>query len=160
MRRMSFVIVAACTVAIFLNFHAGSATGRPAESAGREIRTALEEQAAAWNRGDVEGFMQKYWKSEQLTFVGSGGVTRGWQTVLERYKRTYPGPAAMGKLTFSELEITPLAKDAALVLGRWQLERAADRPGGVFTLVLRRFPAGWRIIHDHTSSVAPPARSN
>lgn len=96
--------------------------------------------------------MQSYWRSPALTFAGSGGVERGWEGVLARYKRVYPDRAAMGHLTFSGLEITPLGEDAALVLGHWQLQREKDQPSGVFSLVLRRFPDGWRIIHDHTSA--------
>lgn len=121
-----------------------------------EVRAVLDAQVAAWNRGDVEAFMQGYWKSEKTEFVGSNGVIRGWQGVLDRYRRTYPDKSAMGRLTFSGLEITILSPEAALVLGQWQLEREHDRPGGVFTLVFRRFPDGWRIIHDHTSVVAHP----
>ncbi len=118
-----------------------------------EIRAVLDAQAQAWNRGDVDAFMEGYWKSEKTEFVGSEGLFRGWQAVLERYHKAYPGRQAMGRLTFSGLEITLLAPDAALVLGNWQLEREHDRPGGVFTLVFRKFPEGWRIIHDHTSVV-------
>lgn len=118
-----------------------------------QIRALLDDQVAAWNRGDVEAFMQGYSKSPQPTFSGANGVLRGWDAVLERYRSRYPDRAAMGRLAFSGLEIILLAPDAALVLGRWQLERAQDRPGGVFTLVLRKLPEGWRIIHDHTSSV-------
>ncbi|HEY4580254.1 MAG TPA: DUF4440 domain-containing protein, partial [Candidatus Acidoferrales bacterium] len=95
-----------------------------------------------------------YWKSEQTAFVGASGVFRGWRALRERYRRSYPDRAAMGKLAFSDLEITVLAPDAVLVLGRWQLERASDHPGGLFTLVARKFPEGWRIVHDHTSSFA------
>jgi uncharacterized protein (TIGR02246 family) len=123
-----------------------------------QIRALLEAQAAAWNRGDIRGFMQGYWKSPQTTFVGSRGVERGWQAVLDRYRRAYPDRRAMGTLTFSEIEITLLAPDAALILGHWQLARAGDHPGGVFTLVARRFPEGWRIIHDHTSAVSAPKK--
>ena len=122
-----------------------------------EIRTLLDAQSAAWNRGDVEGFMAGYWKSEKTTFSGANGVLRGWQAVLERYRRDYPDRAAMGTLTFSGLEITALAPDAALVLGNWHLERASGPVGGVFSLVLRKFPEGWRILHDHTSAVASAA---
>ncbi len=133
-------------------------TAVPPEAAGdTALRALLRAQAEAWNRGDLEAFMAGYWKSDQTTFASSSGVFRGWQGLLDRYRRTYPGRAAMGRLEFSDLEITPLAPDAALILGRWQLERATDRPGGVFTLVARRFPEGWRIIHDHTSRVAPSA---
>ena len=136
---------------------AGSATqeDKPSETA---LRSLLSAQAAAWNRGDIEGFMQGYWKSERTTFAGSSGVLRGWQALVDRYRRSYPDRAAMGRLEFSDLEITPLGPDAALVLGRWRLKREKDSPGGVFTLVARRFPEGWRIVHDHTSAVAPPGR--
>jgi uncharacterized protein (TIGR02246 family) len=120
------------------------------------IRAVLESQVEAWNDGDIDRFMQGYWNSPATTFAGAAGVKRGWQAVLDRYHHDYPGRQAMGKLEFSDLEITVLAPDAALVLGRWRLERAHDRPGGVFTLVFRRFPQGWRIIHDHTSLVPGP----
>jgi len=116
------------------------------------IRAVLDEQVMAWNRGDLDGFMAGYWKSDRTVFAGSSGVFRGWQNLLDRYRRGYPDRQAMGRLEFSELEITVLAPDAAVVLGRWQLERAADRPGGLFTLVARKLPEGWRIIHDHTSA--------
>ncbi len=118
----------------------------------KDLQTLLDEQAEAWNRGDLDGFMRGYWRSSETVFVGSGGVQRGWDAVLARYKKSYPGRAAMGHLTFSELEITPLAFDAAVILGHWQLQRDQDTSGGVFTLVARRFPEGWRIIHDHTSA--------
>ena len=121
------------------------------------MRTLLASQVEAWNRGDIAGFMEGYWQSERATFAGSQGVSRGWQALLDRYRRSYPNRAAMGRLEFSEVEVTLLGADAALVLGHWQLEREKDRPGGVFTLVARRFPEGWRIIHDHTSVVEPPA---
>ena len=122
------------------------------------LRQMLKLQAEEWNRGDIEAFMQSYWRSPALTFAGSGGVERGWDGVLSRYKRVYPDRGAMGHLTFSQLEITLLGDDAALVLGHWQLEREKDNPRGVFTLVVRHFPEGWRIIHDHTSAVASPQK--
>ncbi len=121
------------------------------------IRALLEAQANAWNNGDIEGFMAGYWKSDQTEFVGASGMLRGWQEVLDRYRRTYPDRKAMGRLTFSDLEITVLSPDAAYIVGRWQLEREKDRPGGVFTLIARKFPEGWRIVHDHTSAFASPA---
>lgn len=77
--------------------------------------------------------------------------------MLDRYRHTYPGRTAMGRLTFSDLEINELSPDAAYILGRWQLDREKDRPGGVFTLIARKFPEGWRIVHDHTSAFAAPA---
>ncbi|MCA1556970.1 MAG: nuclear transport factor 2 family protein [Acidobacteria bacterium] len=118
----------------------------------REVRAVLDAQVEAWNRGDIEGFMSGYAQSPDTIFVSGDSVTRGWQTVLDRYKRGYDTREKMGTLTFSELEIKPLAKDMAVVVGRWALKRAGDEPKGRFTLILRRTRAGWRIIHDHTSS--------
>jgi uncharacterized protein (TIGR02246 family) len=152
-RRLAFVALVLLGLAGAVTA-VGSAQARSAEAA---IRALLAAQAAAWNRGDVEGFLDGYWKSEKLTFVTSRGVTRGWRHVLERYKRSYPDAKAMGRLSFSELEISVLSTEAAVVLGRWQLEREADRPEGHFTLVLKRLPAGWRIVHDHTTALSPPA---
>jgi beta-aspartyl-peptidase (threonine type) len=128
------------------------------QSLERDLRALLQAQAAAWNRGDIAEFMKGYWRSPQTVFAGSSGVQRGWDALLERYQRNYPDRAAMGHLTFSELEITRLGPDAAVMLGHWQLQRDKDAPGGVFTLVARHFPEGWRIIHDHTSAVATPPR--
>ena len=129
------------------------ADGRPqSNDAERALRELLEEQVAAWNRGEVEVFMAGYWKSEETSFSGVNGVTRGWEGLLNRYKKNYPDRKAMGKLTFGKIEVTPLCADAAMILGEWHLER--ENPvGGVFTLVARRFPEGWRIIHDHTDAV-------
>lgn len=127
-----------------------SAVSAQESNAQLAIRKVMDDQAAAWNRGDVEGFMQGYWKSEKLTFVSSR-VTRGWQQTLDNYKRSYDTREKMGTLTFSDLEITILSKDVALVLGSWSLKRANDAPGGKFTLIFRKFKEGWRVVHDHTS---------
>ncbi len=129
----------------------------PDASAKATIRAVLESQQAAWNRGDLVAFLEGYWKSDQTEFLGAGGVQRGWQAVLDRYRRNYPDRKAMGQLTFSDLEITLLAPDAAYVAGQFHLAREADHPEGVFTLILRKFPEGWRIVHDHTSAFAAPA---
>jgi len=118
------------------------------------LKELLTKQAADWNRGDIDAFMRGYWKSSETTFAGSSGISRGWQTVLEHYHKGYPDRAAMGHLEFSEIEVTPLGNEAALILGRWHLTRDAGPVGGIFTLVARRFPEGWRIIHDHTSTDA------
>jgi uncharacterized protein (TIGR02246 family) len=123
------------------------------------ISAVLTAQQSAWNRGDVDAFLLGYWHSPELTFSGSNGVARGWDSVLARYKKNYPGRAAMGQLDFSELEFRFLGPDAALVLGRWHLKREKDDLGGVFTLVWQRFSDGWKILHDHTSAVVP-AKSN
>jgi len=119
-----------------------------------EIRAVLAAQEAAWNRADVAAFMEGYEKSTELTFSGTGGVTRGWQNVFERYQKRYPGAEAMGQLRFTEIEVRLVGSDAALVLGRFNLtrtEKAGGNASGHFTLVFRKTPAGWRIIHDHTS---------
>lgn len=127
----------------------------PNAASRRAIEQLLREQQQAWNRGDIEKFVEGYWRSPELTFSGSSGVQRGWDAVLARYRRSYPDRAAMGQLDFTDLEFRFLAPDAALVLGRWHLSRPPDNDaGGVFSLVLQKFPEGWRIIHDHTSAVA------
>ena len=119
------------------------------------ILTVLRDAEAGWNAGDLEAYMQGYWQSEELRFAGGGTVTSGWQATLDRYRAHYTDRALMGTLVFSDLDVTVLADDAAVVFGRWKLERADDEPQGLFTLVLRRFEHGWRIVHDHTSSAAP-----
>jgi beta-aspartyl-peptidase (threonine type) len=117
------------------------------------IRAVLDAQVAAWNKGDLEGFMKGYWASPELTFFSGGQRTQGWQATLERYRKRYQAEGQeMGKLTFSDLQIELLGPDSAFVRGRWQLERKKDRPGGLYTLIFKRFPEGWRIVHDHTSS--------
>jgi ketosteroid isomerase-like protein len=115
------------------------------------VRALLNKQVADWNRGDVTAFMRSYWKSPQTEFVSADGIMHGWQTVLDRYRKTYPDRASMGHLDFSNLEVTVLGDESALAVGHWQLKRQNDTPGGVFTLVFRKFPEGWRIINDHTS---------
>jgi ketosteroid isomerase-like protein len=116
------------------------------------IRGVLEAQAAAWNRGDIEGYMDGYDRSPKTEFVGGDSITRGWQEVFDRYKQRYDSREKMGTLTFSDLEINILSKDAAVVLGRWRLKRTNDEPHGTFTLLFRKTKSGWKIVHDHTSS--------
>ena len=122
-----------------------------------QIRAVLDAQVVAWNRGDIRGFMAGYWKSDKTTFLSSSGVSRGWQALLDRYKRGYPDKKTMGTLAFSELEINMLGSNSAFIIGRWALDREKDskpdHPGGVFTLIAQKFPEGWRIVSDHTSSV-------
>ncbi|HEY6291190.1 MAG TPA: nuclear transport factor 2 family protein [Terriglobia bacterium] len=127
-----------------------SPPSQPATSE-EEIRALLKKQVADWNRGNVTAFMQGYWNSPQTEFVSSSGILRGWKTVLGRYRTQYPNRDVMGHLDFSNLEITLLGPDAALVVGHWRLKRQSDTPDGFFTLVFRKFPDGWRIINDHTS---------
>jgi ketosteroid isomerase-like protein len=117
-----------------------------------EVRAVLDRQARDWNAGDLDAFMTGYWRSDQTRFCSGGDVSVGWQTVLDRYRRRYTDRAAMGRLDFSEVQVTPLPPDAALASGRWRLQRAADSPSGLFTLLFRRTGEGWRIVHDHTSA--------
>ena len=120
-------------------------------AAKQQIEQVLAEQARAWNGGDLEHFMDGYARTPDLRFATGGTVTYGWQETLDRYKERYPDRAAMGTLTFSELDTTVLAADAAVVFGRWRLQTVRGEPHGLFTLLFRRTDAGWRIVADHTS---------
>jgi len=119
---------------------------------GEEVRMLLENQAGAWNAGDIPGFMEGYWKSDKLRFASAGEVTYGWQDTLENFQRGYPTPERMGRLSFSDIDIKVLSETFALAFGRWDLERQGDDIGGLFTLLVEKRPEGWRIIADHTSS--------
>ena len=121
-----------------------------------EIRAIIQAQQEAWNRGDIDGFMNGYARSKSTIFVSEDTVTRGWQTARDRYKKKYSDRAKMGTLKFSNLEITPLGADSAVALGGWKLKRAKDQPHGRFTLIFRKTADGWRIVHDHTSAAASP----
>jgi ketosteroid isomerase-like protein len=121
-----------------------------------QIRSVLRAQQAAWNQGDIDGFMNGYARSASTVFISEDTIRRGWQTVRDRYRKKYSSRAKMGTLAFSDLEITLLSSDSAVTSGRWKLKRANDQPHGRFTLILKRFPEGWRIVHDHTSAAAPP----
>ena len=116
-----------------------------------DIIAVMDAQVAAWNRGDIDGFMRGYWNSNDLVFVSGDSVTRGWQSTLDRYKKSYDSRAKMGALKFGDIQVSVLSKDAAVVLGSWDLTRAADNPKGKFTLIFRKMKDGWRIVHDHTS---------
>jgi ketosteroid isomerase-like protein len=116
------------------------------------IRAVLDAQVAAWNRGDIDAFMEGYSKSPSTRFASGGTVTRGWDVVYKRYKTNYDTRAKMGTLSFTELETTPLSATRALVFGRFTLTRETDTPTGLFTLLFERTDLGWRIVADHTSS--------
>lgn len=115
-----------------------------------EIVKVMEEQQAAWNNEEIDKFMQGYWKSDSLLFIGSKGPTYGWEKTLENYKKTYPNKARMGKLEFSDIVVKRLGKKHAFVTGRWKLIRESDAPEGIYTLVFQKFRDGWKIISDHT----------
>lgn len=117
----------------------------------KAIRKVMDDQAAAWNRGDLEGYMQGYWRSDKLKFVSGDRITYGWQATLDNYRKKYNTRALMGTLTFSDVEITVLSRDAAFVVGSWALAREKDAPRGKFTLLFRKLKGGWRIVTDHSS---------
>jgi beta-aspartyl-peptidase (threonine type) len=118
----------------------------------KAIRQVLDDQVVAWNKGDLDGFMKGYWNSPDLTFVSGKELTRGWQATLERYKKKYQAEGReMGKLTFSDVVVTSLGADVALVTGKWELTLSKETVGGRYTLVVKKLPDGWRIVHDHTS---------
>ena len=116
------------------------------------IRAVLHQQVEAWNRGAIDAFMDGYVRTDSLRFASCGTVHTGWQATLERYHRTYPDRAAMGTLTFDLHAVRVLSAQWAVVFGGYQLERAEDRPSGLFTLLFEKRPEGWRIVHDHTSA--------
>jgi beta-aspartyl-peptidase (threonine type) len=128
------------------------AAGEPAVDRAA-IQKVLDDQAAAWNHGDLKRFMAGYWKSDQLSFFSGNKKTAGWDATFERYRKAYQAEGKeMGKLAFEELSIELLGDGHALVRGRFRLRLAKETATGIFTLILRRFPEGWRIVHDHTSS--------
>jgi beta-aspartyl-peptidase (threonine type) len=118
------------------------------------IEQVLNNQVEAWNNHDLEKFMQGYWHSPELTFFSAGQVSHGWDAALERYRKRYQSEGhEMGKLEFANLNILPLARDASLVRGEWHLTTSDGKnPHGLFTLIFRKYPEGWKIIHDHTSA--------
>ena len=137
---------------LLLLFPLTLAAGEPAKEHAA-VRRVLDDQVVAWNKGDLEAFMAGYWKSEKLSFFSGDKKTAGWQATLDRYRKRYQADGKeMGKLSFEELSIELLGDDHALVRGRFRLQLGKEAPTGIFTLVLRKLPAGWRIIHDHTSS--------
>jgi ketosteroid isomerase-like protein len=125
-------------------------------SAVSEIQSVLRMQQDAWNQGDIDRFMDGYAHSKDTVFISEDTVRRGWEMVRDHYREKYSDRTKMGLLTFSDLEIVSLSPDLAVALGRWKLQRAKDRPHGRFTLIFRRLPEGWRIVHDHTSAAPPP----
>jgi hypothetical protein len=116
-----------------------------------QIRQLLKRQTQDWNNGNLEKFMQPYWKSDSLMFIGKSGVTRGWQQTLENYKRGYPDTAAMGKLSFDIIQIKRLSSEYYFVVGKWMLSRTIGDVAGHYTLLMRKVKGKWMIIADHSS---------
>lgn len=138
-----------CILAIFIFISSVAAAAQSKTEAA--IRKIMDDQVAAWNRGDIDGFMSGYWRSEKLEFVGAQTVTRGWQATLDRYKKVYDTRQKMGTLSFTEVEFTQISNDAAFVVMSWSLQRDNDNPHGKSTLLFRKFKEGWRIVNDHSS---------
>ena len=145
--RRALPIVCGMLLAVFVC----EAAEEPSNSVS-QIQSVLSAQQDAWNRGDIEAFMNGYARSASTVFVSGDEITRGWETVRDRYRVKYSDRAKMGALSFSAIEVTMLSPDAAVVLGGWRLKRDNDQPHGRFTLIFRRLPEGWRIVHDHTSA--------
>jgi ketosteroid isomerase-like protein len=151
-RFLSAIVIASCVlIAVTV-----SAAVKQNETAVAQIRSVLQAQQDAWNRGDIDGFMNGYARLASTVFISEDTLTRGWQTVRDRYRKKYSSRAKMGTLTFSDLEIMLLSSDSAVASGRWNLKRANDQPHGRFTLILKRLQEGWRIVGDHTSAAPPP----
>lgn len=117
-----------------------------------EILAVLDRQSAGWNNGSVEEYMDGYARSDSLRCASGGSVTYGWAQTLQRYQKRYSTKETMGTLIFSDLDVSVISNDAALVFGKWALQRTGDVPWGLFTLLLRRSGGEWKIVHDHTSS--------
>jgi uncharacterized protein (TIGR02246 family) len=145
---LEFVVTSAILVVA-----ANLAFGEPTRDTAADVRAVLDAQVAAWNRGDLDGFMVGYWKDDRLTFYSGDTVTRGWQATIDRYRKRYQADGKdMGRLQFRDVTVEPLG-DAALARGRWHLTmKDGTTPNGLFTLVLRKFDGHWRIVHDHTSA--------
>ncbi len=118
----------------------------------QQIISVLHRQTEGWNSGNIESFMQGYAQSDSLRFASGGTVTYGWNSMLERYKKSYPTKEKMGLLTFADITVDIISNDAAIVFGKWSLKREKDEPWGLFTLLFKNKSGVWRIVHDHTSS--------
>lgn len=117
----------------------------------KAILEIMAEQEACWNKADLDCFMEGYWKSDSLRYIGSSGVNYGWQNTLDRYKKSYSSPEKMGTLTFDIVSLEFLCEDNAMMLGKWHLKRTEDELQGYFTLIWTKFEEGWRIVYDHSS---------
>ena len=135
-----------CALLVFFCL-AGNAQSREE----KEVRNLLSIQTQAWNRGDLEGFMQTYWKSDSLMFIGKNGVKWGWQETLNNYKRGYPDTAAMGKLSFEIIQVKRLSPQYFYVVGKWMLKRTIGDVSGHYDLLLQKIRGRWYIVADHSS---------
>jgi uncharacterized protein (TIGR02246 family) len=132
-----------------------AAADKPADA----VKAVLTEQVEAWNKGDLDRFLGTYWDSDELTFYSGGTVSKGRKAVAERYRKNYRAEGKeMGKLTFSDMDVQELGPDAAMARAKWKLVTSKETFEGLFTLILKKFPDGWKIVHDHTSRADPPKK--
>jgi hypothetical protein len=117
----------------------------------QQIRKLLNWQTEQWNNGSIEGFMKGYWQSDSLVFIGKNGPKYGWKSTLENYKKSYPDKASMGVLKFDIIKVDLLSSESAFVIGGWELTRTNDKPGGFYTLLLKKIKNEWVIVADHTN---------
>jgi ketosteroid isomerase-like protein len=151
-RLLLVLLLVGASLALLVPHNGSISLAQDGGDAKKAIRKVLDDQVVAWNKGDLVGFMSGYWQSEDLRFFSGKDITSGWQATLERYRKKYQADGKkMGQLKFSDLDIEVLGPDAALVRGRWQVTMVEEKVGGLFTLICRKLPAGWRIVHDHTS---------
>jgi uncharacterized protein (TIGR02246 family) len=145
------MLLTAAIIAAVVNLSYGAPATSPESVA---VQAVLDAQVAAWNRGDLDGFMAGYWKDDKLTFFSGDTVTQGWQATMDRYRKRYQSEGReMGKLEFRGMDIEILSDTAAVVRGRWRLTMNDGKtPNGLFTLLVRRLDGEWRIVHDHTSA--------
>lgn len=153
--KLGFFTILLVLVSVIVNAKSNDST---------EIREVMDAQEMAWNNGDLEGFMQGYWKSEKLRFIGKNGVTYGWQNTFDRYKKAYPDKKTMGKLKFEIISIeslgdknfhaigsNPLKEKTFMVVGQWETSKTKKAAKGFFTLIFKKINGNWVIIADHTS---------
>lgn len=150
-KRIQITITVITILALWLSACKKEAATSDSESIA-QIQAVLDHQVEAWNRRDLDGFMEGYWNSPDLTFYSGSTPVSGWKTTIDRYRQRYMSEGAeMGNLQFSDLKIEMLGPNAAFVRGRWRLEMSSGQQGGLYTLTFRKLEDGWKIVHDHTS---------
>jgi beta-aspartyl-peptidase (threonine type) len=149
--RPAFVLVLAVLVVVPALSPGARTEDEPAQPKAA-VRQLLDDQVAAWNKGDLRGFLNTYWRSDKLRFYSGKEITRGWDATLARYEKRYRAEGKeMGRLTFSDVEVEMLGPGVGWVRGRWQLVTSKETLSGLYTLIVKKLPEGWRIVHDHTS---------
>lgn len=136
---------------LILYFALFAITACAQEGAVGMISKAMKDQEVAWNKGDIDGFMESYWNNDSLKFIGKSGLTYGWKKTLDNYKKSYPDKATMGTLSFEILSIEQLSPTSCYVIGKWGLKREKGDVGGHFTLLWKLMDGKWVIVADHTS---------